>query len=212
MANISKCPICRSDALHEKGTNKSIYFYDCPVCGRFEYSEHELNSFNKNHLASYLFYHAFYHQKEGRYHCTLSKEKCDEYRRAETGRHGIPVHMDPEMVGVWYPKTFAERVDHVLLYISNHTRHMGQSITLSFNESLSLLFVDRREDNEMWRTRDMCGAEAQYLLDYLVSCHCIEYVFDSEGGLRLRLLPNGYGRVVLLYLGWAYKRQLYPHQ
>ena len=196
MVNSSECPICRSIAECYSDIGKNMVFYACPVCGRFEVGVDVISSFNENHLSSYLFYHAFHQFKkeEIRYHTTLSKEKCDEYKKVKTGYHGIPVHMDSEMVEMWYPKTFAERVDHVLLYISDHTRHMGQSITLSYNDSLSLLFVDRKDD-EMWRAKDMCGAEAQYLLDYLVSCHCIEYGFDGEGGLRLRLLPNGYGRV-----------------
>ena len=197
MAEISKCPICLSNAMRTRGSNESADFYTCPVCGRFEYDKHALSSFNKNDLASYLFYHAFYQhwEKEMRYHTTLSKEKCDEYKRTKPGYLGIPVHMDSDMVEIWYPKTFAERIDHILLYISNRTRHMGQSITLSYNDGLSLLFVDRQEDNGVFRQMNMCGAEANYLLDYLVSCNCIEYSFDREDGFYLRLLPNGYGRV-----------------
>ena len=196
MIKKSNCPICGSEAKNNSEFEKNMMFYACPVCGRFEVGADAIRSFNENHLSSYLFYHAFHQEKKGemRYHTTLSKEKCDEYKKTKTDDRGIPVHLDSGMVEMWYPKTFAERVDYVLLYISDNTRHMGQSITLSYNDGLSLLFVDRKE-NEMWRAKDMCGAEAQYLLDYLDSCHCIEYVFDGERGLRLRLLPNGYGRV-----------------
>ena len=196
MTNIIDCPICRSEAECSPEYEKNMMFYACPVCGRFEIGANAISSFNVNHLSSYLFYHAFHQHmtEEMKYHTTLSKEECDEYKRIKTDHRGIPVHLDSEMVEIWYPKTFAERVDSVLLYISEHTRHMGQSINLSYNDSLSLLFIDRKDD-ETWRDQDVCSSEAKYLLDYLDSCHCIEYAFGIDKDLHLRLLPNGYGRV-----------------
>ena len=35
-------------------------------------------------------------------------------------------------------------------------------INLSYNDSLSLLFIDRKDD-ETWRDQDVCSSEAKYL-------------------------------------------------
>ena len=69
--------------------------------------------------------------------------------------------MDGEIVEAWYPKSFAERIDVVLLYINTHTEHMGQQIYFSYHGMLSLLFVDRKETDSFtgttsWRSDDEC--------------------------------------------------------
>lgn len=66
--------------------------------------------FNKNHLASYLAYHRYSNDNalEYRFNTMLSKEKCDEYKRDfESGKntHGLPVHMDNDIVESWYDGT-----------------------------------------------------------------------------------------------------------
>lgn len=83
---------------------------------------------------------------EYRYHATLSKEICDQYKadfEMGTNSHGYPIHMDSEIIEAWYPKSFAERIDYILLYIEAHIPHVGQTISWSFLEILGALFVDR---------------------------------------------------------------------
>lgn len=126
MVNSHECPICKSVASAQPDYNRDVTFFTCPVCGRFEYGTDDFGLFDENHLPPYLFYNAFTNQLrqvERRYHTSLSKEKCDEYKKGyEQGdiSHGLPVHMDGEIVEAWYPKSFAERIDVVLLYINTH--------------------------------------------------------------------------------------------
>ena len=40
--------------------------------------------------------------------------------------HGYPVHMDEEMIEAWYPKTFSERIDDVLLYLQDKQSILGK--------------------------------------------------------------------------------------
>lgn len=53
--------------------------------------------------------------------------------------------MDKDIIENWYPKTFAERVEYILLYISNHTQHIEQRLILNYHQMYSLLFIDRYE-------------------------------------------------------------------
>ena len=219
MVKTTDCPVCRSAASAQPDYNRTVTFFTCPVCGRFEYGEDDLGAFNENHLPSYLLYHAFinqFHQVERRYHTSLNKEKCDEYKKGyEQGdiSHGLPVHMDSEIVEAWYPKTFAERVDDILLYIYEHTGHMGQQISLSYHGMLSLLFVDRKETNSFtgetsWRSDDKCKAEAKYLLDYLSENTFLSYSFGTteDKALFVTLSPKGYARVDEIQKATSYGR------
>ena len=219
MVQTNECPICKSKASSQPDYNRDVSFFTCPVCGRFEFGTDDVGFFDENHLPSYLFYNAFTNrlrQVERRYHTSLSKEKCDEYKKGyEQGdiSHGLPVHMDAEIIEAWYPKSFAERVDKVLLYINTHTGHMGQQIYLSYHGMLSLLFVDRKETDSFtgktdWRSDDECKEEAKYLLDYLQESGLITYGFGTteDKALFLKLSPKGYARVDDIQKATSYGR------
>lgn len=208
-----KCFACDSNATKSTDYNKSLVFYECPLCGRFQIGFYEgLSDINRNHLASYLLYHCFKYENviEYRYHTILDKETCDKYNQEfEDGNntHGRPVHMDTEIIENWYPKTFAERVDYILLYINSRTPHIGQPISFSFNELLGMLFIDREEINPeylltgygKWIARKIedCEIEIKYFLEYLSENEYIRYNDGSskDEWVKISLMPVGYARI-----------------
>ena len=213
MSNEVICPACTSNA--NQSYNFPFMFYECPVCGRFELPVPlELCGINRNHLAAYLVYHAFKDNIpksiiENRYHTTRSKEECDKYRKEleDQGlQGGYPVHMDADIIEAWYPKNFSERVDQILLYIANHTDHIGQPLQLLVNCLLNVLFIDKQEvDNGFnsptrgqWivRNEDELIQEANYMLRYLRQQSYIEADdFTEFKKIYVVLTPKGYARV-----------------
>lgn len=223
MGNTKSCPICGAEATAHPDYEKSLVFYNCPVCGRFELSPH--NRMNYNKLASYLLYHAFRAENyaEYRYHTELEKELCDQYRKefdSGNNTHGRPVHMDTELVDAWYPKTFSERVDNILLYLGTHIPHIGQKITLEWHKLLSILFVDRYDVepalhnpnylNQTQRDDGDCDLEVQYMLNYLQNSGYIEWIPGSTGddAEAISLTPQGYARIEILQKNTAYGRNV----
>lgn len=208
-----KCPVCGNaqTSLNNSYTPLNILdFYTCPVCGRYELSSFkQLDGFNVNHLASYLFYNAFLHSDvaEYRYHTIMSKEQCDKYNHEfENGNNtnGRPVHIDPQIVENWYPKSFSERIDYIVKYLGAHIEHIGQQFTFSYPEMISLLFVDRQEMSKNYfksglvqRSVEDCTQEAKYMLDSIADSGIIEYKFGSEDekAVFIRLTPKGYSRI-----------------
>lgn len=212
------CPVCTSILKRRQPspTFNSI-FYDCPVCGKYELfatAWNNINSFDRNHLAAYLVYHAFKDNPcksiiETRYHTVRSKEECDKYSKdlnTKGLQDGHPVHMDNEMIEAWYPKSFLERVDQILIYISNHTEHIGQYLRLSVNLLLNVLFVDKQELNQSpdhptdkkWvvRPENEYIQEANYMLRYLRQQSYIEADdFTELKSMDVVLTPKGYARV-----------------
>lgn len=192
-----------------------LVFYNCPVCGRYELGQKNYTTVkftNEDHVAHYLFYHCFKpgNDRELRYNTILSKEKCDAYKtKADQGdtSQGRPVHMDDEIVEGWYPKSLHERINYILLYLANNTNHLGQKISISNAEMLSLLFVDRKETRDIenisakkgfWRGPDACNKEAYFMLDSLKEESLITYSFisNAQGGIiEIGLTPKGYARV-----------------
>lgn len=208
-----KCPICDTETYCYPDCQRDIIFYTCPVCGRYELDADAYVKLNRNHLASYLIYNGFKQRyAEYRYHTVLDKETCDKYKgEFDKGNntHGRPVHMDADIIKNWYPKTFSERIDYILLFLNSRIKHIGQQITLSYQELLSALFVDRKECDESslnditsWKSRDddECEHEIKYMLDYLKKCLYIEYIDGSseEEWVDISLTPEGYARVDVL--------------
>ncbi|MBR3238594.1 MAG: hypothetical protein IKH34_08580 [Oscillospiraceae bacterium] len=180
----------------------------CPVCGRYEITYSSIELINDPKLQSFLFYNRFMDDSitEYRYHTTLSKEKCDEYKKDfEEGdiTHGHPVHMDSDIIDNWYPKSFAERVDYIILYLSKRAKHIGQRVTLKVEELYGLLFIDRKEIDAFSRKMEprqdfICLDEAGYMLNFLVEEGFI--TTDAKDGsipspVSILLTPKGYARV-----------------
>ena len=203
----SECPICGATATKSNPDN-SLVFYECPTCGRYELTTESLLSLDPNKTGSYLFYNRF--EKTDalvRYHTTLDKEYCDTWRiKADNGdtRHGRPVHMDKEMIESWHPKTFSERVEAILIKISELSHHYGELIRLTEKETNALFFIEQKEyvDNPLqegfnrWIVRKGTGLEKRYIVDYLKEEGLITVIGSlSTNDLSLRLTPKGYSRV-----------------
>jgi len=210
MGNNTTCFVCGAQANVQQSMNPVKIFYSCPVCGRYEYYVQfaELTDFDLNHLGAYLVYNGF-HEKmsEYRYFTTMSKERCDEYRKAfEQGRiaHSYPVKLAKENIENWYPKTFSEKVDYILLYFNSRIKHMGESITLKKEEKFSCLFVDRYDyenGQPKKRTDEAMKVQANYMIGYLIEKNYIispETWHGDEYDRPFALAPEGYARVDIL--------------
>ena len=111
--------------------------------------------------------------------------------------------MDKSIIDNWYPKTFAQRVDYILLCIYNLCKHIGQSVELDKPELFSLFFIDRQETDPLtksnkWREEDSCSAEAGYMLETLTEEGYIKT--DAKynvitSAVKIALTSKGYSRV-----------------
>lgn len=216
-----ECPVCgtKNAEFTYVGPLDTLAFIKCATCGRFElqngFSSIDFGNLCINRLASYLFYHRFLNSSppEHRYHSVRSEEQCDTYKsNFENGdvRHGHPVHMDNDIINVWYPKSFDERVDYIIKYLGEHIPHIGQAIRFTFEEALSLLFVDRYEKDDgitfascgkvIERDRANCDDEARYMLESLKVSGLVSYSYldnptKDDIYLEIRLTPKGYSKV-----------------
>lgn len=186
------------------------YFYSCPICGRYEYyvSFAELTEFDLNHLSSYLAYNGFKEQfREYRFFSTMSRERCDEYKKElEQGNvpYEQPVRLEIENVENWYPKTFSEKVDFILLYLNSKIPHWGQRVKLDKEELFSSFFVERydyQSERAVRRKDESLKDQLNYMIRYLKEQQLIETPNSWNGGEYERpigLTPKGYARIDVL--------------
>ena len=147
---MEQCQVCGKRGIFKQVCyNPIAVFYECPVCGRYEYSM-ENNAYEEldyNELAPFLFYEGFRNRQgrvEHRYYSTKSKEWCDTYTvefRNGNNIAGMPVHMDQDIISLWFPKSFSQKVDMILLKLNELTEFVGQEIKLDIPSLLSCMFV-----------------------------------------------------------------------
>lgn len=166
------CPVCGVATPFSINHDRNLLFYHCPVCGNYQVGAYwkDRCHFDMNHLAAFLAHNAYdaADDFELRYYTTVNKEICDELR--EEGR-GHPVHIDSETVEAWYPKSFAEKIDRILMYIFNHAPHVGQVVHFSTEQFYSFLFIDRYELSSgqyVRRPDDVLKEEGAFMLTCLV--------------------------------------------
>lgn len=193
------CPVCNSN-------NTKVYYpetrdtriYVCPVCGKFELDHNSSDGINKNHLASYLFYHAYSDENGGWYHTELSEEACTEIRSASKGKRH-PIHMDAQIVDNWYPHTFSEKTDKILLFLGEHEKHFGEIQKYGLTPLKAMLFIDLQEtDSEKkykWRHDTNTINDARRVLSILKQTNMIFYQEHPMGLVDIALEPEGYKRI-----------------
>ena len=156
---------------------------------------------------SYLIYNSFKNDEDtSRYHTVLDQVDCDRYKEEYLKGHnicGIPVHMDPDMVEAWYPKSLSEKVDKVLLYFYSHTRHLGQKYRVKSTELIGVLFGDLYEieydklsgkNTCTERNHGLAFDECKYLLNYMRECKYIEFG-NAGDDISVGILPVGLNRI-----------------
>lgn len=197
----TSCPVCGTTIPCHVNYDRDLIFYRCPVCGKYQvgvlWKEH--CHFNMNHLAAFLAHNAYdpANDFERRYYTTAEKEICDELQKE--GR-GHPVHIDSEIVEAWYPRSFAEKIDQILLYIFNHAPHLGQTVRFPTEQLYSFLYIERYElssGRPVLRSDDDLQQEGNFMLSCLVKQGYIEdYIGMRCNDLPpITLMPSAYARI-----------------
>ena len=203
----NKCPICGKEniVMNYSGSGDKYLCYYCSDCGEFfapiinynrlkSYPELYPNFYyNKNHLRSYLFYNNSVDRP-----FLVPKNEFEEYDKSE---YVQIYNLTPEMVEDWYPKTFAEKIDLIILWLASQSSYMGEEVVIEL-ENLNLLFfmhnpLVRSQVSHDW------GNEFRFIIKYLVECGYIaNHSAVDLKGLTQRVILNGELKLVLTESAW----------
>lgn len=203
----NKCPICGKEniEINCSGAGDKYLCYYCPDCGEFfaaiiDYDRLKHNPqmysnfyYNESHLRSYL----FYNKSEDRPFLLPAKE-FEEYDKS--GYVQI-YNLTPEMVEDWYPKTFAEKIDLIILWLASQSSYMGEEVVIEL-ENLNLLFfmhnsLDKSQVSHHW------GNEFRFIMKYLIeSGYIVNLPTVDLKGLTHMVIRNGVLSLVLTESAW----------
>lgn len=139
--NNNRCPICGTErcSIVTGSINDPFYEYCCPQCDyilvpNYHKSNKVRDVFNLDHLHSYLFYHKNIDDRRRRVFCTR------EYYNSNIEGYEEVYNVSPEMVESWYPKTFFEKVNLIILALSERQQ----------NEAQKVIFTDKKELHDLF--------------------------------------------------------------
>ena len=167
------------------------YFYSqikCPYCGKFYskflpwmnlccctqcmkngksicFSECEVPS---QDLIDKALIYTIYHETESKQYFLGSKEEYEKISKQLKNTIYADVsfvHITPEQVEAWYPRTFAQKIDYILLYFAEHMKYNGEAIPYTLQMLKSLFFAKTANvlNNDVSETKQ----QVVYILNYL---------------------------------------------
>lgn len=180
-----QCIICGnldaqlSDSLHDNQLDDYQYCH-CPSCGRyiipdssyflFDNSASYGNSdlYDKDKLCKYLVYNKI----NNRNAFIGTQQAFDKYIRLNPQSEAFLA--TAKMVEIWYPKTFVERIDYILLYLAKQTKFIGESLQISLNHISRLFFFENEVGDDNY------NKELRFLMRYLSRQELIEHTITDD--------------------------------
>ena len=169
------------------------HVYNSKLCGQYKFcSEHKncIEPFDKQKTACYLYYHKVTNAK-----CYLlvpfalsSMYTSPDVVPQNDTRHSFFIVLTEKDVENWYPKTFAEKIDKILLKLYNLSAFEGDFVDTK-DASPLLFFTSSAPSSTISNGREI-EAQCDYISDYLEKVG-----FIDRDGTKLRLTPKALERV-----------------
>ena len=112
-------------------------------------------------------------------------------------------NLSPAMVEAWYPKTFAEKVDKILLYLAQKTKYMGEELDIYYQDLAKIYFITHKPIEDIQYT---VPKQVLHQIDYFnvyfesvglltFANHGFEYPLQWKQEAYPMLTPKGWGRI-----------------
>lgn len=183
---MGNCIFCGKELVYSQH-NDNTHFYECSSCGRFLLSEEILLNPSlsiknmKSEFASYL----YYNKVEDRCFFVGTNEGHSNYLRGNP--ESTSILLTKEMVENWYPKTFSEKIDLILLKLGEKSLYDGAPIFI-LDE---MLFIKRTKP--MFESEDeSLKSQRKYIMDFLLHN---EYITESKDPILHTLTPKALERI-----------------
>lgn len=202
----SKCYVCgNSNNSYDDSYLDGHIHMGCCICGQYILPERVANILdktkeeNKFNIASYL----FYNKTKGYDIFIGSQQEYNEFALVSANSNVKLVTM--EQIEAWYPKTFAEKVDKILLYFNKRAKDFGEIREYTYIDLTCVLMVYLHSDFDVGNINMLetpAYTQIKYYLDYLEKN---DYIMPLSRGIPvwstkvpIQISPNGYEKIYTL--------------
>ncbi len=194
--SLEKCPFCEDELISSHTTEDCLceYIY-CPNCGKvkFKVFPDDITNKYKNEIAAFLYYKKVEKRLKGlEYSGIVFKEAKDELPDEKIGQN-IVINIDEAIA--FYPKTFSETIDRILLGIADRSKYIGDVVEMSPKEKLNAFFVKKFDKNGNTISSIEISKQFCAISDYLTNNNYINISRSDKTAYMVELLPEGWKRV-----------------
>lgn len=122
----------------------------------------------------------------GRYETFAARQK----------KYPFSAYLSMEEAEAYYPKTFSDRIDKILLAFSKRASYIGDVVPYSVNEITSLMFITRyAKDTSQFSSQEI-HSQRSNLINYLKEKNLVNINFDiQKNKYFVELKPDGWQRL-----------------
>ncbi len=138
-----QCRFCGNN-LVENNYHDWFSCYECEICGKYILPESTILNMSKydvNKLKAYLFYNKISDR------CAFIGTQKAFQNYINKYPSSTAFFVSPETVENWYPKTFAERIDQIILWLAKQTKYLGAEVSFDTSNATCLFFIKNDESN-----------------------------------------------------------------
>jgi len=188
-----KCVCGRNvpNATTPNGGNST--YVNCPTCGKYQtFVSHPTKLVPwSDYLAPYLFHTAHDPCADRRYKCFVDSVESEQFVKNLSSSVRV-IYL--QEVKNWYPKSFSEKIDKILLCLSFLSRFEGDIISMDDEQQLNSLLFLKRYVHERWTPvlSDDRNKQLMFVLQYL---HENKLVSCGSENTLFHINPDGYARI-----------------
>lgn len=198
------CPVCGFNATrHSFGSECNLI--ECKCCGRFIASDvngrilsESGNDYDINMLASFLYYNNVLNERSKTPFYYLPF--CNSFDALKKQFPDLQM-LKPEDIEAWYPKTFSQKIDKIMLALGKLSKFDGDNISLSRAASWSLLFIKRFDQDGIYfpETAKVIDAQEKHIVDFLKDQEFIDMNYTKKNSspkrVEIVVLPKGSAKI-----------------
>jgi nucleoside 2-deoxyribosyltransferase len=185
---VTTCPICDRNLVQGRQCKNNLHshaIYLCEGCGRFVFKNMEID---KNMFAPYLFYNNTILNDKDKYFVIGTSEEFVKMREKDPRA----VLLVSQEVETWYPRTFSERIDKILLGLSGMSKYDGNYIRLPEDDIYSAFFAKRYKPDGSKIYREEQDAQIEFIFKYLLENRLVD---KKDTKYEVTILPEGLKRI-----------------
>ncbi len=204
------CQFCNSKASPKPFLGNALKEVDCPLCGKFIINSFYENTEDANYISQYLFYNK---GNENDVNFIGDEWKYQFLKNYFTSANFYPI--TPEILNSYKYMTFAEKVNHIILYLGNKSKYMRDIVQIPLNEFASATFTRRfKKDGKKYEDNDI-RQQIHAISNYLENSGLVEDWNDAGDNIFLtvsiqgwQLIENlqrnsGFGKNVFIAMAFA---------
>ena len=190
------CFFCGSSScITEPSYDKGYVFFQCDVCGRYVLSEYDimrgkLQTLDKDIVADYLYHNVFVPAKtrEPAYALLIYFDELPTGVLEKRPHFHAVSYKEMEN---YYPHGLSDRINKILITLSQKTEYLGQQLEVSVEEATSLLFIRRFNPDGSTVGNHMIDSQYLQIKNTLKKRDLVKVIPDGTGRVFITLLPEG---------------------